>query len=171
MARDRDIQRSRLYSAERVVDNILDRAHLAPTIDFYGSTLVVPVERKFGDLEGVQRYVDRVLALSWVRAAWPRAQYPITVRRRKGDGRGHYERWGSVIAIPDHGRGRFTMRETYVLHEVAHHLTERVGEASHGPEYAHILQRLVADIIGPEAGLLLMDSFQRHGVKMLAIAS
>lgn len=164
MARDRDIQRARIYSAQHMVEKILDRAHLAPTIDFYGSTLVVPVERKFGDLESVQRYVDRVLALSWVRAAWPRAQYPITVRRRKGDQRAHYEPMGWVMAVPDHGIGRFTMRESYILHEVAHHLTES-REASHGPEFAGIQQRLIADIIGPEAGLLLADSYAKHGVK------
>lgn len=167
----RDSQRQRLYDAEHVVEGILDRAHLAPTVDFYGSSLVLPAERKFGDLEGVQRYVDGVLALNWVKDTWPRAQYPISIRRRKGDQRAHYEWVTSTIAVPDHGRGRFTMREHYILHEVAHHLNDDRREASHGPAFAGIMLRLVTELIGPEAGLLLTDAFTKHSVKFCAIAS
>lgn len=161
----RDVQKSRVYAAETLVEKILDRTHLAPTIDFYGSTLALPVERKFGDLESIQRYVDQVLELNWIQQTWTRASAPLTVCKRRGQSRAHYSPRHQALFFPDQRDGRFTMREFYVLHEVAHHL-DTSYEASHGPAFTGILLRLVSGIIGPEAGLLLTDAYAKTAVQV-----
>jgi putative metallohydrolase (TIGR04338 family) len=163
-----DFQRGSVYNAEIFVRLTLDglAKQETRTVDFYRSTLVIPDERKFGDIAGVQRYVDAVLDLNWVRATWPQdAIRRINVRPRRGNAFAHYERLGSVLAVPPHKQGiSWAMREIVILHEVAHHLAP-YGE-HHGPAFAGILLRLVTEIIGPEVGLLLTDSYAMHEVKV-----
>lgn len=167
MATDRDMQKSKLYEAEKFVRRTLDTLANSPsrTLDFYGSTLVIPDERKFGDLEGVQRYVDALQSLNWVRAAWSRAEVPVTVRARKGSRFAHYEPWGHVLAVPPHQGGlSWAMRELVILHEMTHHLTRSVQ--AHGPDFAGTFLALVTEAMGPEVGLLLDDSFTQHGIEI-----
>lgn len=169
MATTRDMQVSKVYDAEIFVRDVLESLAKtdARTFDFYGSNLIVPAERKFGDLDGVQRYVDAVLALNWVRADYARAERPISVRARRGSRFAHYEPWGAVIAVPPHVNGTsWAMRESVIIHEVAHHLTR--SAQSHGPEFAQTMLHLVTELIGPEVGLLLTDSYTRHGVRFAA---
>jgi putative metallohydrolase (TIGR04338 family) len=163
----RDTQKQKVYDAEYLVRDILTSMDTTDvrTFDFYGSSLVVPIERKFGDLEGVQRYVNAVLALNWVRDTWEHATLPITVRARKGVRFAQYFPLVSVMAVPPHKRGNsWAMREIIILHETAHHLAPR-GE-HHGPEFTGIFLRLVTEIIGQEVGLLLTDAYQNSGVKV-----
>lgn len=168
-----DPQRKRLYDAEKTVRCTLDSLAEAevPTFDFYGSSLLVPLERKFGDLESIQRYIDAVLALNWVRGTWPeRTVLPIHVRRRRGKQFAHYEPMTQTFAIPDHTNSNgWAMCETVILHELAHHLCLR-GE-HHGPAFASTFLHLVREVMGPEVGLLLTDAFTRHGVQFGALTS
>ena len=73
--KNRDSQRSKVYAAETLVRTIFDRADERDlrTVDIYGSTLTLPIERKFASLDSVQHYLDSILALDWVRARWPDA--------------------------------------------------------------------------------------------------
>ena len=155
----RDIGRARVYAAEQLVRSMLDRALKLgiQTIELHGSTITVPVERRFGDIASIQRYVDAVLALNWVRDEWPRqAATPVTVRARAGQRAAHYEQHPPTIAIPPWVAGRaWAMREMVVLHELGHHLA--VGEG-HGPEFVATYTRLVTEVIGAEAGLLLTSA-------------
>lgn len=163
----RDSNRQKLYDAESIVNDALVRAEQndTRTFDFYGSTLILPDERKFGDIESVQRYVDCVLKLNWVQEAYKRAQYPVHVRARKDAGQAHYAPFLHEIAMPVHkgSHHSWAMREMVVLHEVAHHLDDQ-SEAAHGKSFAKIFQHLVSEIIGPEVGLLLLDAFTQNGV-------
>ena len=96
-----------------------------PTVDVAGSRLTLPVERRFASADSVQDYVDRVLALSWVRTQWPRAAVPVRVRERAGDAQAHYERDPAVIAVPGYrANAAWALRELVVLHELAHHLAD-----------------------------------------------
>jgi putative metallohydrolase (TIGR04338 family) len=163
-----DYQRQRLYDAEIFVRDIVDSVahHDVPTFDFYGSSLLIPIDRKFGDLESVQRYVDYVLALDWVKEAWPtRAAIRITVRSRNSNNRAHYEGDKHTLAIRPHkpGKPSHAMRELYLLHEITHHLIR--GAVSHSPAFAGAYLRLVTEIVGPEVGLLLTDAYTRHEVQ------
>lgn len=168
--RPRDAQRSRVYEAEHLVQRIFDRAADHPSVEVAGSTLVLPPERRFGDLAGVQRYVDAVLGLPWVTTRWPRAAVPITVRERAGSARAHYERSAAVMAVPAHRPGRWAMRELVVLHELAHHLApgsaDVTAEADHGPAFTDRLVELVDGTVGPEAALLLRVTYADVGVRV-----
>lgn len=155
-----------MYEAEHLVQRIFDRAVDHPAVQVAGSTLVLPPERHFADLDGVQRYVDAVVALGWVRAAWPRSSEPVVVRSRAGTGGAHYERAGAVIAVPVHRPGRWALRELVVLHELAHHLAPDGAEAAHGPAFTHRLIELVDGTVGPEAALLLRVTYADLGVRV-----
>jgi len=81
----RDAQRSRVYDAEHLVHRIFDRSAEFPVIEVVGSRITLPVERKFGSIDAVQRYVDGVLALEWVGRTWPRTSRSLTGEHLSGD--------------------------------------------------------------------------------------
>lgn len=165
----RDVQRAKVYAAESLVCRIYDRADAmgTRTVDLHGSTITLPVERRFASVESMQTYVDRVVALNWVRAAWPeRAVVPATVRMRNGQARAHYEHATATIAIPPHQNNRaWAMRELVLLHELAHHLTP-AHRAAHGAEFTDTHLTLVSELVGPEAGLLLRTTMHEAGVRI-----
>lgn len=155
----RDAQRGRVYQAENLVHRVVDRAAENPVVEIAGSRLALPPERRFGSIESVQAYVDKVLALKWVRATWPRAAVPVRVRERAGASQAHYERGGAVIAVPGYGRGAggdpgWALRELVILHELAHHLADDPAGPSHGGAFVDRLLTLIDGVVGPETALL-----------------
>jgi putative metallohydrolase (TIGR04338 family) len=164
-----DPQRARVYEAESVVAGLIDRRVDFPVVDAYGSRIVVPDDRKFGEIESVQRYADAVLALDWVRRAAPhRAGVRVRVRARAGATRAEYEELTGTIAVPPHAvGGRWAMRELVVLHELAHHLSPG-GE--HGPPFVAVLIELVDGLLGSEAGFLLRSALFDAGVTAVSSA-
>lgn len=160
----RDLQRSAVYSAEDQLCALLDRGG---PLDFFGSALILPVQRRFADLPSVQRYVDDVLALAPVRAIWPEAG-PIRVRERAGAAKAHYETDGAVLAVPLAGPPpRWAGRELVVLHEVAHHLSPpRADRAAHGAHFADTMLRLVGAVLGDAAALVLRAAYDGAGVRI-----
>jgi putative metallohydrolase (TIGR04338 family) len=159
-----DFQKSAVYGAETLVHRVMSSLAQSDsqTFDFYGSSLLVPMERKFGDLESVQRYINQVLGLNWVRTMWPeKAIQPVKVRARRGNKFAHYE-FPGVIAVPPHnGDLSWAMRELVILHELSHHF----ARDHHGPEFAGAMLHLVTELIGPEVGLLLTDAYTREGAQ------
>lgn len=136
------------------------------TVEVYGSQLTLPVERRFASVESVQTYVDKVLALNWVRAQWERAAVSIRVRARGGAAAAHYEPTAAVLAVPLHtGATAWALRELVVLHEIAHHLAPDPEQAPHGPEFCTRYAELVDGAIGPEAALLIRTTFAGCGVR------
>lgn len=158
----RDQHRSALYAAEDQLRATLQRGG---RVDFFGSSLDIPVERRFADIPSVQSYVDAVLALAPVQATWPGSR-AVRVRERAGTARAHYEPSEQVIAVPLSGTGdqRWAARETVVLHELAHHLVWSDAEPAHGPRFCGALVRLYQYAISPSAGLLLRAGLDRSGV-------
>ena len=164
-----DSQRARLYAAEDLVAGMLVHGGL---VEAHGSTLVLPRERRFGDVRGAAAYVTRVLELPSV-AAWPRASVPVRVRERRGLTKAHYEFATSpdgegVIALPPHrpgggGQSDWALRESVVLHELAHHL---LGAPGHGPDYVAVLVDLWRIVFGDEAALHLHVACHEHGVRI-----
>ena len=98
----RDSQRSRVYAAEEFVRTLFDRAaqHNSRAIEFFGESITLPAEARFGSVASVQRYVDQVLALPAVTHIRPDPG-PITVRSRRSATAAHYETAGvaGVIAV------------------------------------------------------------------------
>jgi putative metallohydrolase (TIGR04338 family) len=161
----RDSHRSAVYSVEDALGRMLERGG---SVDFFGSTLTLPVERRFADVASMQRYVDIVLSV--VDEALPE----VRVRERASAHKAHYEHargdQPAVIAVPlvlINGR-RWAARESVLLHEVAHHVTHHdpraSGEAAHGPSFCAHLITLHARVIGPESALLLRASCDSAGI-------
>ncbi|MFD4367056.1 TIGR04338 family metallohydrolase [Rhodococcus sp. NPDC058521] len=172
----RDSQRALVYEAEQLVRNMFDRADDTGvrTVELIGSEVTLPVERRFASIESIQDYVDRVLALNWVRARWERASVPVHVRARAGNSAAHYESDCAAIAVPEYHSGTaWAFRELVVLHELAHHLDPshpddpgaRVDPA-HGPEFLDRYLTLVSEIIGPESGFVLRATLTAAGVTL-----
>ncbi len=161
-----DLQRAKVYEAEALVRRIFDRSADFPMVEVAGSRVTLPPERKFAHLDAVQTYVDRVLALNWIRERWNRSSLPVSVRSRAGQERAHYERIPPVIAVPLHrGGAAWALRELVVLHEISHHLAV-AGEVDHGPQFTGRMVELVDGIIGPEAALLLRVTLLDVGAKV-----
>lgn len=169
----RDSQRSRVYEAETLVRTMFDRADERGlrTVDVAGSTLTLPIERKFASIESVQAYVDSVMRLNWVRRQWPSAS-AVHVRERTGATASHYERDTRTIAVPLHRHNEaWALRELVVLHELAHHLGVDDDSGGSGDQPAHSgafvgrFITLVTEIVGQEAGFLLRTMMLDNGVR------
>ena len=139
----------------------------ARTITVASSTLVLPLEVRFGSLDAAQRYTDSIRSTHAFRRVFPNAAAaPLTFRARRGERAAHYEAPGTIaLHEPQHGTG-WSLRELVVLHEVAHHAAHHdlTPEPAHGAGYAGAFVRLVTDVMGAETGLLLTTALAEHGV-------
>ena len=163
----RDSQRSRVYAAEQFVRTLFDHAagRGSRAIDFFGDSITLPPEARFGSVASVQLYVDAVLALPVVADRWPGSER-IAVRPSRASTAAHYEiRDGTaVIAVPETGAADWAMRELVVLHEVAHHLNTGGGGA-HGPNFVATFCELAALVMGSECGHVLRVVYSKEGVR------
>lgn len=157
---------SAVYGAEQQWSAVLDRGGV---VNFHGSQIYVPAQKRFADIPSVQRYVEAVLALDAIGVAYPSAG-PVLVRERRGQSKAHYEPTTATIAIPL--VDRFFGRESVVLHELAHHLSVsnglRVtpsGTRWHGAEFRDTMLFLVSTVLGEPAALLLRAGYHSSGVR------
>ena len=126
---------------------------------FHGSTLP-PVEqdRKFADVQSVQRYVNLIHSMNWGYGdddGVPK----VVVRNRRGAAKAHWE-YPQTIAIPFSSQGKWACREMVVLHEYAHHVAYHLhGEQGHGEWFRKIHADLVRNAVGNVAGLLLLAAY------------
>lgn len=157
---------SAVYGAEHQWSAILDRGGL---LNFHGSHIYVPVQKRFADIPSVQRYVDSVLALDSVGQKYPNAG-PVRVRERRGQSSAHYEPSTATMAIPMENRA--FGRESTVLHELAHHVSVSEGLPAtqggtrwHGAEFRDAMLFLVSVVLGDPATLLLRAGYHSSGVR------
>lgn len=146
--------RQAVYRAEDQWSSILDRGG---RVDFFGSQLTAPVQLRFGSLDDVRHYVDRINH----KLATP----DVRVRERKGGTRAHYEviDGACVIAIPTHEA--WAMRESVVLHEISHHICASTLHSTHHDQgFTSTMLSLVEQQLGAEAALLLRTGYQAGGV-------
>ncbi len=166
----RDQHRGAVYAAEDALARALERGG---SVEFFGSTLTLPIERCFADVASIQDYVDRVLFVIDPHLL------PIIVRERSGATKAHYEyprdERAGVIAIPLmlQGSRRWAARESVVLHEIAHHVTHHdpIGrsEAAHGATFCGHLIALHERVIGPESALMLRAAFDAAGIPIASV--
>lgn len=165
--RDRDLQRARVYRAEDAWADRLDAARRGAVVATVGgSAVVLPAERRLGSLEAASAYCARVLALEPV-ARLAGALRPPALRPRRGLRSAHWEPPGVVaLPLPPHGEP-WALRESVVLHELAHHVGELTGRSlGHRAPYPAVLVLLVEAVLGPEAALALTVSYGEHGVQV-----
>jgi putative metallohydrolase (TIGR04338 family) len=153
-----DRQRSRVYAAEDAWALRLDAARRgAPLAEVAGSTVLLPMELQFGSLEAARGYaVDRL-------SAWEVP--PVALRVRKGQTKAHWEDPGVIaLPIPPHGTP-WAMRETVLLHELAHHLSFHLdGVAVHNRAFRRRMLELVTHALGHEAALALRVDYSEQGL-------
>lgn len=193
--RERDVQKSRVYRAENELCRILDQVNASGgsvTMELLGSQITLSSDIRFGSVEHVQMYVNRVLADPDVRALYPWAtRKPVTVRHRKGNAKAHYRKLGGELAVHEAKTGQsWALREIVVLHELAHHvvatdypdtrtgasqqevLDGRIHEvassivASHGDWFARTYLNLVRIMISHETAFALEIFFRQEDVKI-----
>ena len=164
----RDSQKSLVYESEFVLRDIYKRAAVSgnPMVEMNGAHITLPPEARFGNVETIQSYVDRVLQMPSVIEVFGESGR-VLVRKRKGVTKAHYQM--GEIAIPD-TRSQWALREVVVLHELAHHYAPR-GGASHGPEFTSTFLTLLELVVGPEAALLLRMIFADNGVQTVVAKS
>lgn len=162
----RDAARSAVYAVEDAWSRVLDRGG---QVDFFGSRLDIPVQRRFGDLAAMQAYADH-----WLRqaAAAGLVAGPVRIRPRKGARMAHYEPAG-VVAIPIEAGWACT--EAVLLHELAHHVVSALPDPGaiaepHGPGYRGTMCWLVELAIGPQAALMLRTGYQGAGLGVRHVA-
>lgn len=169
-ARSRDAQRARVYRAEDAWAARLDAARQGAVLATVGgSRLLLPAERRMGSLQAAGRYCARVLALEpVVRLAGQLP--PPQLRPRRGLRSAHWEPPGVVaLPVPAHGEP-WALRESVVLHELAHHVGELTGRTCrHAAPFPAVLTLLVGAALGPEAALALTVSYGEHGVQVGAL--
>lgn len=139
---------TRVYAAE---DSLLFMLDHGGTVQFMGSSLTLPVERRFGDVDGVRRYLAEVRERQW---GYPDVPEPA-VRVRKGHRKAHWA--DGVIALPDGiGARGWAMREVVVLHEYAHHVTWfTTGTTGHGRDFQEVYLQLLEHAVAPEAAFVV----------------
>lgn len=168
----RDAYQSRTYEAENELRFIADTE--VTTYDFYGSTLVLPEPRKFGDLAGVQRFVDAVCALPAVYERYPTPPWRPAPRAIPYGGvmKATYRAMDNVIRIPQHqgSKSSWAMTEFVVLHEIAHYLCHgREGDTgAHGTEFCVCFMFLLETVLGGGWHILLMHALDKRGVPLHA---
>ena len=164
-AGSRDLQRARVYRAEDAWAAQLDAARLgAPLATVGGSAVLLPAERRLGSMAAAADYAARVVALPEVVAVFGRVP-PPRLRPRRGTRSAHWEPPGTIaLPLPPHGEP-WALRETVLLHELAHHLAETAGIArGHRPPFPAAVLLLVRVVLGEEAALALRVAYGEHRV-------
>ena len=145
-----DRLRSAVYTAEDQWSTLLDRGG---ALDFFGSTVQVPLQVRFGSLEHARDYVESVCRANDLTVP--------TVRNRKGGKRAHYEQ-GVIAVSSDHV---WAMRESVLLHEIAHHMcVVHYANFLHDDCFAETMLALVYQQLGAEAHSLLRTGYLAAGV-------
>lgn len=178
----------RVTAADRAVYSVEDRVQrwLEQTgpVRVFGSDLLPEPEVRFSDIADVRRYVEQVLAhLRVVVAAGDagdvgsdavlvaRLAAPVRVRARRGAAGAHYEAHSSehgaveegVIAVPPRDTGgAWALRETVVLHELAHHLAP---DAGHSPAFVRRLLWLYDRTGHPVLARMAQAAFDQAGIR------
>ena len=163
----RDAQRSRVYRAEDAWASRLDAARQGAALaSVGGSSLLLPAERRLGSLAAAADYVTRVLALPGVVEAVGRLPAPA-LRTRRGTGRAHWEAPGIIaLPVPQHGEP-WALRETVLLHELAHHIGQTSGRAhGHRAPFPALVLLLVEAALGPEAAFALRVEYGTYAVQV-----
>ncbi len=163
--RPRDGQRSRVYRAEDAWGQRLDAARRGASLArVAGSEVVLPAERRFGGLAAAETYCRGVLAHPDVIASVGVLDVP-RLRTRAGGRAAHWEPPGVIaIHVPRHGEP-WALRETVLLHELAHHLGDRTGlTPHHASPFGALVLLLTTAALGDQAAFALRVAYGEAGV-------
>lgn len=143
---------ARIYRMDERVKTLLDAAleRDIRVVEIHGSTLYIPLELRFGNIESVQTYIDLTLGKDEIIQRYPKAEIPLQVHAMRDNKEPYYRQ--NKIGLPDHGGGISpAMREIVVLHEMAHHL----GSSGHSQRFLDAYIDLVEKNMSPSLGLYM----------------
>lgn len=164
----KDPDQRAVYTAEDQLLAWLDAtAPDRPTVTIDGETYTPEVEPRFTDPTAAASYVAKVLdhLREHSRSYDGRELIDVSVRPRNGRTQAHYEPDTLTIAVPPFEvGGRWALRGSVVLHELAHHLC---GERDHGAAFRTTHLRLLEDIGQPVTADLLHLAYAREGLEQL----
>ena len=169
-AAPRDAQRSRVYRAEDAWADRLDAARRgAPAATVAGSRVLLPAERRFGSVDAAATWAARVLRLPEVVAVVGHVRPPV-LRTRRGSRAAHWEPPGTIaLPVPVHGEP-WALRETVLLHELAHHVGETTGRTSrHAAPFPALVLLLAQAALGAEAAFVLRVEYGELAVEVGAL--
>ena len=167
LSRPRDSQRARVYRAEDSWAARLDVARRGAALATVGgSAVLLPSELRFGSLAAASAYAESVLALPAVVALAGRLA-PPELRPRRGQRAAHWEPPGVIaLPVPRHGEP-WALRESVLLHELAHHVGETAGLTSgHGAPFPAVQLALVQAALGVEAAFALRVAYGEENVEV-----
>jgi putative metallohydrolase (TIGR04338 family) len=167
LSRPRDAQRSRVYRAEDAWAARLDAARRgAPLATVGRSALLLPSELRFGAMTEVATYAAHVLSLPAVVAVAGRVPAP-ELRPRRGQRAAHWDPPGVVaLPLPRHGEP-WALRESVLLHELAHHVGESTGlTVGHRAPFPALVVLLAQAALGEEAAFALRVAYGEHEVEV-----
>jgi putative metallohydrolase (TIGR04338 family) len=156
-----------VYRAEDAWAARLDTARRgAAMATVAGSAVLLPSEMRFGSLDTASAYAASVLSLPAVVALGGRMT-PPELRPRRGQRAAHWEPPGVIaLPVPHHGEP-WALRETVLLHELAHHVGETAGLSSgHRPPYPAVLLAMVQAVLGEEAAFALRVAYGEEHVEV-----
>ncbi|CAN5231878.1 hypothetical protein BH24ACT10_BH24ACT10_18700 [soil metagenome] len=105
------------------------------------------------------------MALPEVRTVLGQVDVPA-LRTRRGGRAAHWEPPGTIaLHVPPHGEP-WALRETVLLHELAHHAGETTGRCrGHRAPFPAVVLLLVGAVLGEEAALALRVEYGEHDVE------
>jgi len=124
----------------------------------YRSEKVVPQGLQFKELADVQAYLKQLQSHAWFRRRWAPRDFHLKDGRGARRGRASHGWWARIITLP-----RATRYQSYVLHEVAHHLAGL--NERHGPKFCRVYWTLVRYEFGPEAAKALKTEWAKNRVR------
>ena len=166
-ATPRDTQRSRVYRAEDAWADRLDAARRgAARATVAGSSVLLPGERRLGSVDAAASYAARLLRLPEVVDAVG-AVPPPRLRTRRGQRAAHWEPPGTIaLPVAVHGEP-WGLRETVLLHELAHHVGQTSGRShGHRAPFPAIVLLLVGAALGAEAAFALRVEYGELAVEV-----
>ena len=152
------------YSFEQgVLLHLLNMARDTRTreVHLFGSYWPLPAERQFSSINEVQVYLDGLITKPEFKEKFPRLKRRILVKAgevsentRAGEAWAVREKDSSKIILPDHSVGYHSefMREWFVLHELAHHLSGM--EKGHSTMFRKRMWELTSLLWGPQTTTL-----------------
>lgn len=167
----RDAQRARVYRAEDSWAARLDAARRGAALArVAGSSLLLPAELRFGTLAAASTYAEHVLGLPGVSDVAGGLGVP-ELRPRRGQRSAHWERPGVIaLPVPRHGEP-WALRESVLLHELAHHIGESTGSTTgHRAPFPAMVLLLVRAALGEEAAFALRVAYGEHDVEVGVLA-
>lgn len=148
------------YRAEWSLDFLLSNAtEESRTATIGGATVVIPNEYKFGHIDTIRDYVNRVIDRVNADLGTNHGHVTVTEGRKTLCKKAYYI--NGNITVPQRDKGEWAWRQTVVLHEVAHHLTPWHG---HDSVFTGMLAYLFDEFIGPEAGFMYRVLLSNEGI-------